>query len=108
MIRSVPGDEAALRRVRPPAIFLLVVSVLNLLAGLYLMVNGIFIKKSGADVEAQMQKQWETAKQEDRDAMKKIGINSPHDLVALAPTVAFTTADWWRLWRCCPCSVRFG
>ena len=45
------GDEAALRRVRPPAIFLLVVSVLNLLAGLYLMVNGIFIKKSGADVE---------------------------------------------------------
>ena len=48
------------------------------------MVNGIFVKKNGADVEAQMQKQWNGMKQEERDAMKQIGVNSPHDLVSLS------------------------
>jgi hypothetical protein len=78
-----PDDGAALRRVRPAAIFLLIVNVLNLLAGLYFMVNGIVIKKS-AVAQAQMEKQWDDMKPEERDAAKKIGINSPGDFVTLA------------------------
>ena len=85
---QLPDDRAAaLRRVRPPAIFLLVLSVLNLLAGLYLMFNGIVVKKS-ADAQAIMKKQWDDMKPEDRDAVKKIGINSSGDFVTLAGNVS--------------------
>jgi hypothetical protein len=80
---QLPGDGAVLRRVRPPAIFLLIVSVLNFLAGLYFMVNGIIIKKGVGVVQAQAEKQWDDMKPEERDMAKKFGINSPGDLVTL-------------------------
>ena len=82
-----PDDGAALRRVRAPAIFLLIVNVLNLLAGLYFMVNGIVVKKGGGDIQAQMEKQWDDMKPEERDAMKRFGINSPGDFVTLAGNI---------------------
>ncbi len=79
-----PPDDGAVRgRVMPPAIFLLVVSVLNLLAGIYCMVDGIFVKEGGADVEAQMQKQWDDMEPSQKDAMSQVGIKSAHDLLML-------------------------
>jgi hypothetical protein len=82
-----PDDGAALRRVRPAAIFLLIVNVLNLLAGVYFMVNGIIVKKGGGDVEAQTEKMWDDMKADERDAMKKIGISSPSDFVTLVGNI---------------------
>ncbi|HBI42194.1 MAG TPA: hypothetical protein DDY78_04960 [Planctomycetales bacterium] len=80
-------DGAAIRRVKLPAIFLLIVNVLNLLAGLYFMVSAIVVKKGGGNVQAPMEKQWDDMKPDERDAMKRFGINSSDDYIALAGNI---------------------
>src|ERR1700681_3876723 len=77
-----PDDGAAHGRVTPSAIFLLIVSVLNLLAGFYLMVNSIFLKQGGGDADAQLEKQWED-NPDQKEAMQQIGLNSAHDAVVV-------------------------
>ena len=52
-----PKENAVRARVRPAATFLLMVSVMNLLAGLYNMVNAIALKQTGPD--AAFQKTWD-------------------------------------------------
>jgi hypothetical protein len=79
-----PDDSAARGRVTLPAIFLLIVSVLNLLAGLLLMAEGIFMKQGGPDVEAQMQKQWEDMDPKQRDELEKQGWSARDLLVVVA------------------------
>ncbi len=45
------AEIAARKRLRLPARFLLLVSVLNVVTGIYLMVHAIILKKQGADAE---------------------------------------------------------
>jgi hypothetical protein len=80
--RNDPDQGPIRARVRPPATFLLIVSALNLLAGIYFLVDAIFLKKGGADVDTQMQKQWDDMDPEQRDVLEKQGW-TPHDLVVI-------------------------
>lgn len=78
-----PDEEVARRRVRPPAILLLIVSVLNILAGLYCMVDGVFVKQNAGDVEGKLQSEWDDMSADEHDLLAQFGIKSPHDLVLL-------------------------
>ena len=77
-------DSAARRRVAIPALFLLIVSVLNLLAGLDFMVDAIFIKNGSPQAQAQLDKQWDDLGQEWRDALAEQGWTEESYFMAIA------------------------
>ncbi len=77
-----PGSdlEAIRGRVRPPAIFLLVVNALNVLAGGYLLLNAFTIKSNPAAAEAMVDQQWSTMTP---DQLKQVHetLGSTHDFI---------------------------
>ena len=82
-----PDDSAARGRVAPPAIFLIIVSVLNLLFGLFFLVSGIIDKSGGAAVEAAAEQQWDALSDDQRDLMKQMGIDTAHDYLIFAANI---------------------
>ena len=82
-----PDDSAARAKTVPPAIFLIIVSVLNLLFGIYLLVNAIFVKQGGGNAEAEMEKQWDDMEADQKAAMEKLGINSAHDFLTVSANI---------------------
>ncbi len=66
-----PGDEVARRRVRPPAILMLIVGVLNLLCGLFFMVRSISVKQEG--MPTNFKQVWEDMDPEARDNLVQNG-----------------------------------
>ncbi len=78
-----PGrdPEAIHRRVRAPAIFLLVVNALNVLLGILLLSEAFRVKSNVAAAEAQMEQGWSTLTPQQLDQMNQFGWN-PQNLVA--------------------------
>ena len=77
-------DGAARGKVVPPAIFLIIVGVLNLLCGLFFMVSGIIDKSGAAAAEEAAEKQWDALSDDQRDVMKQVGVDSAHDSLMFA------------------------
>ncbi len=78
-----PGrdPEAAKRRVLAPAIFLIVVGVLNLLVGGILLFDAFAVKSDPAAIEAQVDQQWSTMPADQLNELhQKFG--STHDIVS--------------------------
>lgn len=80
-----PGrdPEAIKARVRGPAIFLIVVGALNVLAGAYFLVNAFAIKSDPAGLEAEAEKQWSP---DQKDAIQKMGWTT-HGLVEISGNI---------------------
>ena len=78
-----PDPQAIKGRVTAPAIFLIVVGVLNLLAGGNMVREGIPMKTNPAAVVAEAEKQWTD---EQKDQMQKLGW-SPEGIIDVTANV---------------------
>jgi len=68
-----PEPQAMKGRVMPPAIFLLIVNVLNLLIGLYFLFEAYLFKSGNPFAQAYMEQQWKDMDPDQRDELKKQG-----------------------------------
>jgi hypothetical protein len=75
-----PDDGRLRARVMPAALLLLIVNVLNLLAGVHFLFDAIAAKKGDADVEARTQKLWDDYTPQQREIWANFGITTAHDV----------------------------